>query len=99
MIFGAILAGGTGSRMKQKIPKQFIELNNVPIIIRTLKRMLEVNEFDHICIGIHPDYNNYLQDLLKQYTIDSKKILTIPERFKGVFKRGILLGNQADLLE
>ncbi len=75
MIFGAILAGGTGSRMKQKIPKQFIELNNVPIIIRTLKRMLEVNEFDHICIGIHPDYNDYLQDLFKQYTIDSKKIL------------------------
>ena len=37
MIFGAILAGGTGSRMNiSEMPKQFLQLGGKPIIIHTL---------------------------------------------------------------
>ena len=37
MIFGAILAGGVGSRMKiSEMPKQFLNLGDKPIIIHTL---------------------------------------------------------------
>ena len=31
-----LLAGGMGSRMGQDIPKQFIHVNNIPVIIYTL---------------------------------------------------------------
>ncbi|MBQ8430742.1 MAG: 2-C-methyl-D-erythritol 4-phosphate cytidylyltransferase, partial [Clostridia bacterium] len=36
----AILAGGSGTRMNNSLPKQFIELNNKPIIIRTIENFL-----------------------------------------------------------
>ena len=31
-----LLAGGMGSRMGQDIPKQFIHVNNIPVIIYTM---------------------------------------------------------------
>ena len=41
MIYGAILAGGTGSRMKSiDIPKQFVEMDGKPIILYTIEHML-----------------------------------------------------------
>ena len=41
MIFGAILAGGTGSRMNiSEMPKQFLPLGGKPIIIHTLEKFL-----------------------------------------------------------
>ena len=45
--YGIILAGGTGSRMGDvKLPKQFLEINNTPIIILTIKQLLKSNLFD-----------------------------------------------------
>ena len=39
MIFGAILAGGSGTRMQNaSLPKQFLPLGDVPILIHTLSR-------------------------------------------------------------
>ena len=44
MIYGAMLAGGVGSRMKSAvIPKQFLEVDGKPIIIYTLQNMLKVD--------------------------------------------------------
>ncbi len=38
MIFGAVLAGGSGTRMKgAPLPKQFLPLGDCPILIRTLR--------------------------------------------------------------
>ena len=37
MIFGAVLAGGTGSRMhNENMPKQFLEIGHKPIVIYTV---------------------------------------------------------------
>ena len=52
MIYGAMLAGGVGSRMKSAvIPKQFLEVEGKPIIIYTLQNMLKVDRFDYIYIA------------------------------------------------
>ncbi|MDR1026494.1 MAG: 2-C-methyl-D-erythritol 4-phosphate cytidylyltransferase [Lactobacillus sp.] len=75
MIYGAILAGGTGSRMKlSKMPKQFIEIRDIPIIILTIKRMLEVEPFDCLYIAIHPEWEGYLKDVLYSYNVNTDKI-------------------------
>lgn len=50
MIFGAVLAGGVGARMDNKLPKQFIKLGNKPIIIHTLEKMLSLKSFIYIYI-------------------------------------------------
>ena len=48
-----LLAGGMGSRMGQDIPKQFIHVNNIPIIIYTLlalEKHPEVDDIQAVCI-------------------------------------------------
>lgn len=79
MIFGSILAGGTGSRMyKHDIPKQFIKIGDKPIIIHTIQKMLEVEEFEYIYIAIHPNFKDYLQNILKEFNLDkNSKIIII----------------------
>ena len=68
MIFGAILAGGKGTRMNiSDIPKQFMMLGNKPIIIHTLEKVLLSDKLDVIYLGIHEDWISYMEDIIKKY--------------------------------
>ncbi len=65
MIYAAILAGGTGSRMeRQSIPKQFISIGGTPIILRTVRTFLGSSRFARIYVAIHPDWKEYFSELL-----------------------------------
>lgn len=67
-IYGAILAGGSGRRMKiSDLPKQFLMLEDRPIIIHTLEKFLLVSDFEFILVGINPQWKGYFEDLLKKY--------------------------------
>ena len=44
MICAAILAGGIGSRLKQGKPKQFVNINNKPILVHSVEIFLSVDE-------------------------------------------------------
>lgn len=71
MIFGAILAGGVGSRMNiSDMPKQFLKLGDKPIIVHTLEKFLLAPRLDHIYIGVHPDWVTHMNDLIKKYVGD-----------------------------
>lgn len=73
MIFGAILAGGTGSRMGlTNMPKQFLELGDKPIIIHTLQKFLLNLKFDVIYLGIHENWTGYMEDLIEKYIVDEE---------------------------
>lgn len=73
MIFGAILAGGTGSRMGlTNMPKQFLELGDKPIIIHTLQKFLLNLKFDVIYLGIHENWTGYMGDLIEKYIVDEE---------------------------
>lgn len=79
MIFGAILAGGTGSRMKiADMPKQFLPLGEKPIIIHTLQKFLLCNDLDKVYIGIHPSWISYMNDLIEKH-IDNKDMVRVVE--------------------
>ena len=64
MNIGILMAGGTGNRMAASLPKQFIELGDRPIIMHSLSKLLESGCFDAIYIGIHPDWADYMKNLL-----------------------------------
>lgn len=67
-----IFAGGTGQRLssgENSIPKQFLKINDKPIIIHTLELFEKHKDIDKIYISIHPDYYEYMQDLVKHYYI------------------------------
>ena len=66
-----ILAGGTGKRMGNvKLPKQFLEICGIPVIVLTVKNILSYGLFDKVMIVIHPEWKNYLMELLANYAID-----------------------------
>lgn len=72
MVFGAILAGGIGSRMHMgDMPKQFLPLGEKPIIIHTVEKFLTCDELEVVYIGVHADWVNYMNDLLNKHLPDA----------------------------
>lgn len=67
MVFGAILAGGIGSRMGEDMPKQFLELENKPVIIYSLEKFLSCSRMDQVFIGVNTDWIDYTRDLVEQH--------------------------------
>ncbi len=49
-IYAIIVAGGSGSRMKSEIPKQFLPLNGKPILIHTVEKFLQVPDIQVIVV-------------------------------------------------
>ena len=68
-----IIAGGTGSRMHQSIPKQFINVNDKPIIIHTLQAFQKHPNIDAIEVVCLSGWENILQAYAKQFNIDKLK--------------------------
>lgn len=72
MNIAIIFAGGIGQRLnngENSTPKQFLKINDKPIIIRTLELFQTHKDIDKIYISIHPDYYEYMQKLVKYYYI------------------------------
>lgn len=69
MNIALILAGGIGTRMGAAIPKQFIEVNNKPIIVYTLENFQKNNNIDRIIIVSHKEWINKVESLVKKYKI------------------------------
>lgn len=62
-----ILAGGVGSRMKVDKPKQFIEIEGVPIIVNTIRNFEKNKSVDEITVVCLKEWIGYLEELIKQY--------------------------------
>lgn len=75
MNIAAIFAGGVGKRLNDgykaddSIPKQFIEINNKPILIHTLLHFQNHEMIDKIYISMLPEYKEYTYELVDKYQI------------------------------
>ncbi len=70
MVHAMLFAGGTGTRMKSKnVPKQFIEVDGIPIIIRTLQKFALHPEVDDIVVACIPSGIDHLENLIKNYRV------------------------------
>lgn len=69
MTIALILAGGKGSRMKQEIPKQFINVYDKPIIIYTLEGFERDPLIDAIEVVCIEGWEDILRAYAKQYGI------------------------------
>ena len=69
MNIAVIFAGGVGARMGAEKPKQFIEIENKPIIIHTIEIFEKNNKIDKIVVSCLKDWIDYLQDLIDKYGI------------------------------
>lgn len=67
MVYGVILAGGVGKRTGLKIPKQYIEILNKPVIIYTLEAFLSFKQIDEIYIAIAKEWKSKVNEMIKKF--------------------------------
>lgn len=60
--------------MQNTLPKQFIELNGEPIIIKTINCFYNYNSEIKIIISVHKDFKVYLEELLQMFHLETKNI-------------------------
>lgn len=76
--YAAILAGGVGNRMHSAtIPKQFLTLGDRPIIIWTIQKIIRSQAFDHLYVAIHPEWKDYLRDLIDRWEINANSMTIV----------------------
>lgn len=71
MINAIILAGGKGKRMNAKVSKQYMSLNEKPILYYTLKRFIESKVIDKVILVLSKDEIEYCKkEVLYKYNLD-----------------------------
>jgi len=69
MNIALIIAGGSGKRMGQDIPKQFLTINEKPVIIYTLEAFQSHKDIDEIAVVCIANWENVLKAYAKQFNI------------------------------
>lgn len=71
-----LIAGGTGERMHQDIPKQFLHVNDKPVIIYTMEAFQNHPKIDAIYIACLQGWQDMLGAYIRQFGITKvKKII------------------------
>lgn len=77
-----IIAGGAGNRMHQDIPKQFLTVNEKPVIMYTLEAFQNHPEIDSIAVVCIKGWEHVLEAYSKQFNITKLKYI-IPGGING----------------
>ena len=77
MICAAMLAGGIGSRLKQKKPKQFVNIDNKPILVHSVEKFLKVKEFDKVIVSSPKECITKTKELMDKFFPQNDKIVII----------------------
>jgi 2-C-methyl-D-erythritol 4-phosphate cytidylyltransferase len=90
--YAIIVAGGTGSRMKGEVPKQFMLLNGKLVIVYSIEAFYSFDSSIQLIIVVHPDYLTLWDQLAKQFkvSIPYQVIAGGETRFESV-KNGLQL--------
>lgn len=72
---GLLIAGGSGNRMHQDIPKQFITVNERPVIVYTLEAFENHPEIDAIAVVCIEGWEQVLWAYAKQFNITKLKYI------------------------
>lgn len=92
MVTAVVFAGGVGARMKSvEIPKQFLEVDGKPIIIRTLENFQYHSEVDNIVISCLESWIDKLEEYIQKYRI-TKVLKVVPggENGHGSIHNGLV---------
>ncbi|MBQ7156032.1 MAG: 2-C-methyl-D-erythritol 4-phosphate cytidylyltransferase [Synergistaceae bacterium] len=74
-VVAMITAGGSGSRMHQNIPKQFLTVNERPVIVYTLEVFERHPEIDAIAVACLESWENVLEAYAQQFNITKLKYI------------------------
>ena len=68
-IWCVIPAAGSGSRFGGEIPKQYLPVAGVPVIYRTISRLLDVADVEGVIVGISPEDSQWDTDQFRNRNV------------------------------
>ena len=77
MVVAILPAAGKGERLGESLPKQFLDLKGIPLLVRTLLAFEKAPQIDGIIIATHPLYLEHTENLIKSFNL--RKVLKIVE--------------------
>ena len=90
MNIALLIAGGTGNRMGQSIPKQFLTVNERPVIVYTLEAFQKHPEIDVIAVVCIDGWQSVLQAYANQFNITKlKHIVTGGKNGQDSIRNGV----------
>lgn len=77
MISAIIMAGGAGTRTNQSVPKQFLTVNDIPVIVYTMKNIQNIPQIENIVVVGPADWEGFIYSYAKQFGISKlTKVVT-----------------------
>ena len=73
--YAIIVAGGTGTRMQSAVPKQFLLLNDLPVLMHTILAFTQSAIKPDIILVLPAAYHDYWKELCLTYQFDSPHLL------------------------
>ena len=90
MNIALIIAGGRGMRMGQEIPKQFLTVNDKPVIAYTMEAFQKHPDIDAIAVVCVEGWDSILSAYARQYGITKlKHIIPGGENGQGSIRNGV----------
>jgi len=88
--FVVIVAGGTGTRMRSKLPKQFMILAEQPVMMHTIRAFNKFDSRIKIIVVLHSSYLDFWSSICEKYNFDipHKIVIGGKTRFNSV-KNGL----------
>jgi|YNPMSStandDraft_2_1061718.scaffolds.fasta_scaffold03869_3 2-C-methyl-D-erythritol 4-phosphate cytidylyltransferase len=82
-----IPAGGIGKRFGSQVPKQFVDLAGIPILVHTIRIFDTVEDVVSIVIAVHNEWFTYTKEIVEKYKCEKVKEIIIggQERQDSVF--------------
>ncbi|WP_316736961.1 2-C-methyl-D-erythritol 4-phosphate cytidylyltransferase [Pedobacter aquatilis] len=84
--FAIIVAGGSGNRMQTETPKQFLLLNNLPVLMHTIKAFASSEFQPKILVVLNQQQHSYWAKLCREFNfnVPHEVIAGGSERFHSV---------------
>ncbi len=73
--YAIIVAGGSGVRMGSELPKQFIEINGLPILMHTINCFYSYNALIKLIIVLPQSQQNFWQQLIKLHNFNVQHVV------------------------
>ncbi len=68
--YAIIVAGGKGTRMQHKVPKQFIEINGLPVLMHTIRAFYDYSPQIKIILVLPGEEVSRWNELCERYSFD-----------------------------
>ena len=98
--YAIIVAGGSGTRMQTAVPKQFLLLNGLPVLMHTIKAFYHSAVSPQIIVVLPVDAHNYWKELCNthNFTLPHQLINGGKTRFHSVQNGLSLIGNENSIV-